>query len=194
MRGKVGGPDLKSFIQQFEGASEGDRPQEASDANAGVRTEETQAEKSEPVPDSRLTGKTCAVVTGANKGIGLEICRQLASNGIAVILTARDEKKGTEAVQGLSLSGFFHVVFQQLHVEDPISVAGLSSFVETHLRKLDILVNNAGDSGLILNCDAFKETKLRGLKMYEKAKECMEINFYRTKGVTEALLPLMQLS
>ncbi|KAK0602418.1 hypothetical protein LWI29_033131 [Acer saccharum] len=50
---KVGGPDLKSFIQQFEGALEGDRPQEASDANAGVRTEEeTQAEKSEPVPES----------------------------------------------------------------------------------------------------------------------------------------------
>ncbi|KAK1582552.1 hypothetical protein Q3G72_016190 [Acer saccharum] len=49
---KVGGPDLKSFIQQFEGASEGDRPQEASDANAGVRTKETQAEKSEPVPES----------------------------------------------------------------------------------------------------------------------------------------------
>ncbi|KAK0601461.1 hypothetical protein LWI29_024487 [Acer saccharum] len=50
--GKVGGPDLKSFIQQFEGASEGDRPQEASDANAGVRTKETEAEKSEPMPES----------------------------------------------------------------------------------------------------------------------------------------------
>ncbi|TXG67603.1 hypothetical protein EZV62_008878 [Acer yangbiense] len=93
---KVGGPDLKSFIQQFESASEGDRPQEASDAKTGVRTEETEAEKSD------AKEKKCAVVTGANKGIGLEISRQLASNGIAVILTARDEKKGTEAVQGSS--------------------------------------------------------------------------------------------
>ncbi|KAK0602587.1 hypothetical protein LWI29_035030 [Acer saccharum] len=99
---------------------------------------------------SRLTGKRCAVVTGANEGIGLEICRRLASNGIAVILTARDEKKGTEAVQSLALFGLSHVVFQHLDVEDPISVARLSSFVETHLGKLDILVNNTGDSGLIL--------------------------------------------
>ncbi|KAL5735921.1 hypothetical protein ACOSQ2_030709 [Xanthoceras sorbifolium] len=158
---------------------------------------------------SRLRGKRCAVVTGANRGIGLEICRQLASNEIDVILTARDEKKGTEAVQSLTPSGLSHVVFQQLDVKDPVSVARLSSFVETRFGKLDILVNNAGDSGVILNCDAFKEFKLRGLKVcdenahllkgimdqtYEKAKECVEINYYGTKRVTEALLPLMQLS
>ncbi|KAL5804104.1 hypothetical protein ACOSQ3_030904 [Xanthoceras sorbifolium] len=50
--GKVGGPDLKSFIQQLQGAAEGDRPAEASYAKTGVRTEETEAEKSEPVPES----------------------------------------------------------------------------------------------------------------------------------------------
>lgn len=43
---------------------------------------------------SGSTAKRCGVVTGADKGIGLEICRQLASNGILVILTARDEKRG----------------------------------------------------------------------------------------------------
>lgn len=89
---------------------------------------------------SKLTGKRCAVVTGASRGIGSEICRQLASNGIAVILTARDEKKGTKAVQRLTLAGLSNVVFQQLDVKDPLSVARLTSFVETHYGKLDVLV------------------------------------------------------
>ncbi|KAF5464204.1 hypothetical protein F2P56_014298 [Juglans regia] len=47
--------------------------------------------------------KRYAVVTGANKGIGFEIVRQLASNGIVVVLTARDEKRGLEALQKLNL-------------------------------------------------------------------------------------------
>lgn len=90
---------------------------------------------------TNFKGKRCAVVTGANRGIGLEICGQLASNGIAVILTARDDKKGSEAVKTLISSGLSDVVFQQLDLTDPSSVSRLSSFVETHCEKLDILVN-----------------------------------------------------
>ena len=52
-----------------------------------------------------------AVVTGANKGIGLGICRELAANGVTVVLTARDEKRGVEAVESLKGSGISNVVF-----------------------------------------------------------------------------------
>lgn len=90
--------------------------------------------------NTRSTVKRNAVVTGANKGIGLEICRQLASNGIEVILTARDEKRGIEAVKNLRESGVSNVVFQQLDVKDPVSVAMFAKFIETHFGKLDILV------------------------------------------------------
>lgn len=84
-----------------------------------------------------------AVVTGANKGIGLEICRQLAGSGIKVILTARDGKKGAKAVEELSESGLTDVIFHQLDVTDAVSITLLVNFIRTHFGKLDILVREA---------------------------------------------------
>ena len=82
-----------------------------------------------------------AVITGANKGIGLEICRQLAANGVIVVLTARDEKRGVEALESLKGSGLSNVVFHQLDVGDPASIASLADFIKTQFGKLDILVS-----------------------------------------------------
>ena len=65
--------------------------------------------------------------------------RQLASNGILVILTARDEKRGIEAVKNLKAAGLSDVVFHHPDVKDPASIASLAKFIETHFRKLDIL-------------------------------------------------------
>ena len=82
-----------------------------------------------------------AVVTGANKGIGLEIVKQLASNGIKVVLTARDEKRGLDAVEKLKEFGVSgRVVFHQLDITDSVSVASLADFIKTQFGKLDILV------------------------------------------------------
>ena len=82
------------------------------------------------------------MVTGGNKGIGFGICKQLASNGIVVVLTARDQKKGLEAVDKLGaefgVSG--QVVFHQLDVTDPASASSLADFIRTKFGKLDILV------------------------------------------------------
>ena len=82
-----------------------------------------------------------AVVTGANKGIGLETVRQLASKGVKVVLTARDEKKGLEAVQKLKDSGLPDLVlFHRLDVGNPASIASLADFINTRFGRLDILV------------------------------------------------------
>lgn len=81
-----------------------------------------------------------AVVTGANKGIGFEICRQLALNGVFVVLTARDEKRGVEAVEKLKESGFDNVIFHQLDVADAASIHSLAEFIRNQFGKLDILV------------------------------------------------------
>jgi len=81
-------------------------------------------------------------VTGANKGIGYGICKKLALNGIVVVLTARNEERGLEAVERLKefgLSDF--VVFHQLDVTDPSSVTSLAHFIKTRFGKLDILVS-----------------------------------------------------
>ena len=80
------------------------------------------------------------MVTGANKGIGLEVCRQLAGNGLTVVLTARDEARGLAAVEKLNEAGFSDVVFHQLEITDAKSIARLADFLKTRFGKLDILV------------------------------------------------------
>ncbi|XP_010251641.1 PREDICTED: (+)-neomenthol dehydrogenase-like isoform X1 [Nelumbo nucifera] len=155
-----------------------------------------------------LVTERYAVVTGANKGIGLEISRQLAQEGITVILTARDEKRGMEATESLMKSELSNVVFHQLDVLDPASVESLAKFVETQFGRLDILVNNAGASGVVVDVDGLKALNIdpvswlsgkatnlvQGViqQTYEKAEECLNTNYYGCKRVTEALLPLLQ--
>ncbi|XP_044503862.1 (+)-neomenthol dehydrogenase-like [Mangifera indica] len=150
------------------------------------------------------TTKRYAIVTGANKGIGFEVCKQLASNGITVVLTARDEKRGLEAVEKLKESGLPDVLFHQLDVQDPASIAALRDFVQDQFGKLDILVNNAGVFGNILDGDALTAfiSSEQGIadwgnlatETYELAEECLKINYYGAKRTCEALIPLLQLS
>jgi len=81
------------------------------------------------------------VVTGANKGIGFGICKKLTLNGVVVVLTARNEKRGLEAVEKLKEFGLSDLlVFHQLDVTDPPSVAALAQFIKTRFGRLDILV------------------------------------------------------
>ncbi|KAH9295771.1 hypothetical protein KI387_039359, partial [Taxus chinensis] len=151
---------------------------------------------------------TLVVVTGANKGIGFAIVRQLAENGIRVILTARDGERGKAAAMKINEQGFHNVVFHQLDVKDAISVQGFAKWVTEHYGKLDILVNNAGMSGVaidynILNTDktnlsrlfTHPGSKIEGMsETYESSKECFEINYYGTKRMVEAVLPLLKLA
>jgi len=83
---------------------------------------------------------TVALVTGANKGIGLETARQLAAQGITVFLGSRDLAKGEAAAK--TLTGDVRAI--QLDVTDAASVAAAVATVEKEFGKLDILVNNAG--------------------------------------------------
>jgi len=84
-----------------------------------------------------------AVVTGANKGIGLEIARQLAREGITVFIGARDEERGQAAAEKLRAEGLDARPLR-LDVTDDASVAAAASLVERDAGRLDILVNNAG--------------------------------------------------
>ncbi|XP_065864692.1 (+)-neomenthol dehydrogenase-like [Euphorbia lathyris] len=153
--------------------------------------------------------KRYAVVTGANKGIGFGVCKQLASNGIVVILTARDEKRGLEAVQKLKDAGLSdYVVFHQLDVADSASIDVLADFIKSKFGKLDILVNNAGVTGVKVRTEAPKDVdpskvsaELGGVmwydmlnERYEVPEECFSINYYGAKTMIEKLIPLLQLS
>uniref|UniRef100_A0A0A9GRK3 Uncharacterized protein n=1 Tax=Arundo donax TaxID=35708 RepID=A0A0A9GRK3_ARUDO len=77
------------------------------------RLDTVRHDRAEAIPE-RL-----AVVTGGNKGVGVEVCRQLAVQGVMVILTARDEKRGEDAAESLRReSDVSNVVFHQLDVRD----------------------------------------------------------------------------
>ncbi|CAN6228990.1 unnamed protein product [Urochloa humidicola] len=159
-------------------------------------------------PNTRI-----AVVTGGNKGIGFEVCRQLAGAGITVILTARDEKRGTAAVEKLREAGLSGVIFHQLEITDAPSIARLADFLKTRFGKLDILVNNAAIGAAEFAHDPAdssltSEEKFSGMdrsqrlewlfkavrETYDTAREGVQINYYGTKKVIEALLPLIQAS
>ncbi|CAN6240266.1 unnamed protein product [Urochloa humidicola] len=161
-----------------------------------------------------ITSKV-AVVTGGNKGIGLEVCRQLAGNGVTVLLTARDEARGAAAVQKLREMGLSDVLFHQLDITDALSIARLADFLKTHFGKLDILVNNAAIGGVEYAHDtdygsvtSQEKEKLSGMDMdqrlgwlwensretYDTAKKGLATNYYGTKQVIETFLPLLQAS
>ncbi|XVE77088.1 hypothetical protein DITRI_Ditri13aG0034000 [Diplodiscus trichospermus] len=141
-----------------------------------------------------------AVVTGTNKGIGYEICKQLACKGIMVVLTARDERRGVQALENLKNCGLSdHLVFLQLDVTDPESIASLADFVKKQFGKLDILINNAGIAGVSFDGNYGTEEASNTIwskvtENYETAEECLKTNYYGAKRTTEALVPLLQLS
>ncbi|KAL9252809.1 (+)-neomenthol dehydrogenase-like protein [Drosera capensis] len=154
-----------------------------------------------------LETKRYAVVTGANKGMGFEVCKQLASSGVTVILTARDPKRGLEALEGLSTSGLSELLhFHQLDVTDSESVAALADFVKAKFGKLDILVNNGGILGAHLDADGLRARAAvleqvdlsifvgNATQTYELAEACIDTNFYGVRRMVQALLPLLQLS
>lgn len=137
-----------------------------------------------------------AVVTGANKGIGFESVKILASNGVRVVLTSRDEKKGHEAIEKLKEFGLSdQVVFHHLDVTDPTSITSLAKFVETQFGRLDILVNNAGVSGVNPYETVGSTVEWEKLtQTSEMAEKCLRTNYYGVKETTESFLPLLHLS
>jgi NAD(P)-dependent dehydrogenase (short-subunit alcohol dehydrogenase family) len=134
------------------------------------------------MPDN---GKKIALVTGANKGLGFEISRQLAKQEITVLIGARDESKGAEAAEKLQAQGL-DVQSIQLDVTDISSIATATKTVEEKFGKLDILVNNAGILGSQEQSPSSIPITL--------VKEIFETNYFGVISVTQAFLPLLHKS
>jgi NAD(P)-dependent dehydrogenase (short-subunit alcohol dehydrogenase family) len=130
-----------------------------------------------------------AVVTGGNRGLGLETCRQLAAKGIQVILTARSADKAETAARQLQTQGL-DVRWQALDVSDIASVEALARFVREEFGRLDILVNNAG-----VFSDPFDSTAPGASSIFkaeiDTLRAAMETNTYGALRVAQALIPLM---
>jgi NAD(P)-dependent dehydrogenase (short-subunit alcohol dehydrogenase family) len=132
-----------------------------------------------------LSQKKIALITGANKGLGFEISRQLARQSIRVVMGVRDATKGQVAANQLLQSGL-EVEFQCLDVTDAGSIEAIRGYLDETYSKLDILINNAGvclDSG-----QRPSEVSL------DIIRQTLETNFIGVVAITQALLPLIQKS
>lgn len=124
-----------------------------------------------------------ALITGANKGIGKEIARQLGLLGYTVVLTARDQKAGAAAAEELIAAGCdAHTV--PLEVTNADDIAKLATYLEKNYGKLDVLVNNAG---IALEWGGEPTNP-------EKIRRTLEVNLIAPYAITEALVPLLSLS
>uniref|UniRef100_A0A0E0PBY2 Uncharacterized protein n=1 Tax=Oryza rufipogon TaxID=4529 RepID=A0A0E0PBY2_ORYRU len=129
-----------------------------------------------------------AVVTGGNKGIGLEVCRQLAADGITVVLTARDETRGVEAAERLRGMGLSSVVFHQLEVTDSSSVNNAAVGGMEYAQGVD---NNEEQFVGMDVLQRLQWMRKQGRETYDTAKNGVQTNYYGAKHVIQGLLPLL---
>jgi NAD(P)-dependent dehydrogenase (short-subunit alcohol dehydrogenase family) len=121
-----------------------------------------------------------AIVTGANRGIGFEVCRQLAAKGFTVLLSARDIEKGRAAAAKLSNA----VVAVELDVANPDHPARVVREIKEEYGRVDVLVNNAGahydDDETAITAD------------WRVVREAFEVNFFGGWRMAQAVAPLMR--
>ena len=125
-----------------------------------------------------------AVVTGANKGIGFEIARQLARRGLRVVLTSRDEAKGLRAQKALAKEGL-DVLYHKLDVTKRSSAIALGRYLGKQEAGVGVLVNNAGIMSGSHSTSVLDEDE-------EEFHATLETNFFGALRVCQVMVPLMQ--
>lgn len=125
-----------------------------------------------------------ALVTGANKSIGLEVARQLAKNGIYVYLGSRDIEKGRAAIEALKAEGFTDISVVQLDITDEQSVKKAQIEIAKKSSVLDILINNAGVFG------GYPQGALTST--IDQFKAAYDSNIFGVVRVTQAFIDMMK--
>jgi NAD(P)-dependent dehydrogenase (short-subunit alcohol dehydrogenase family) len=126
------------------------------------------------------TDRPVAVVTGANRGIGLEVTRQLAERGYLAVLGSRDPEKGERSARELGLDS---VVARQLDVSEDDSVRAAADWIAGSLGRTDVLVNNAA---------ILYDTENRAVDVsLDLVREGLETNLFGAWRTAQALLPLL---
>ena len=127
-----------------------------------------------------------ALITGANKGIGLETAKQLSEKGLFVYLGSRDIEKGKAIVEELIGNGFLNVQAIEIDVIKPDAILSAKNIIQKERGHLDVLINNAGISGIVPQSALVTNT--------EYYKEVFEVNLYGVINVTQAFIDLLRKS
>jgi NAD(P)-dependent dehydrogenase (short-subunit alcohol dehydrogenase family) len=135
-----------------------------------------------------MTNKRVALVTGANKGLGLEMARQLAQAGVKVLMGARDEGKGRAAVSKLKEESL-EVEFILLDVTNSNHIDNAVNKIAKEYGKLDILINNAG----LIQGEGWEGNSVETISL-EDIRYTFDANFFSVVELTQKLLPLIRKS
>ncbi len=127
-----------------------------------------------------------AVVTGANRGIGREVVRQLACRGFHTVLGSRDLREGQRVAAELSAGGVDRVLARQLDVTDPASVERLAAELSHSFGQIEVLVNNAA-----VPCDNGQRASTADLAI---VRDALETNLFGAWRMCLAMLPLLRAS
>lgn len=133
-----------------------------------------------------MSGKKIALISGANKGIGLETGRQLGKLGYTVLLGSRDELKGEVAARQLRDDGVDARVVK-LDVVRQADVDAVAKLIADEFGKLDVLVNNAG----VMIEKSWTENSTSETKVAD-LRATFEANLFAVLSLTQALLPLLK--
>ena len=128
--------------------------------------------------------KQTVLITGANKGIGLETARQLAKAGYHIYLGCRDKERGEEAVELLHSEGLKDVELVLIDVTSEQSVQQAYDELAKRIDYLDVLINNAGIPGDFPQAASNTPDKT--------FKDVFEVNFFSVARVVRIFVPLMQ--
>jgi NAD(P)-dependent dehydrogenase (short-subunit alcohol dehydrogenase family) len=138
----------------------------------------------ERAPQPRPAMTRVVLVTGANRGIGHEVTRQLARRGDTVVLTARDLAKAEQAAA--ALPSHQRVLASRLDVTDPASIQQVAGDLDRRYGRLDVLVNNAA-----IHYDTWQQASTADLGV---VREALEVNLVGAWQTTLTLLPLLRAS
>lgn len=127
-----------------------------------------------------------ALITGANRSIGLEIAKQLSKKGLSVYLGSRNLENGETVVKELTEQGFQNIKAIEIDVTNPDSIEKAKNIVENEQGKLDILINNAGILGPVPQTAA--EASIKDIQ------NVFDTNFFGVISVTQTFLDLLKKS
>jgi NAD(P)-dependent dehydrogenase (short-subunit alcohol dehydrogenase family) len=140
------------------------------------------------MPDQRL-----ALVTGANQGVGFQVAKELAANGLTVLVGSRDLARGEAAVREIGAGA----AALQLDVTDPVSIAAAAAHIGKEFGRLDLLINNAAISNTRkgkLSLQEYRDVSRASNAPLDEVRTVWETNVFGVLAVYQAMLPLLRKS
>ena len=128
-------------------------------------------------------GKKIVLVTGANKGIGFGIAKNLGLSGWEVVIGARDEQRASEAIEDLKSQGIDVLGWVNIELKDLAGIEQVAKEINERFPELSLLVNNAGIPGDMSVDSGHTEISV--------IRETLDVNFIGTFALTKALIPLI---